>query len=232
MTNSSIASLKYTEIPSREEQKNVMLCLHGYGSNKEDFVRLVPYMQETLKHTTFIVPNAPFQCHDDLMSSSPLNSHMWFPLKIDETGVNIISMDSISKASDILMEFIMFVQNKYEVTTEQIVLLGFSQGAILSLHNCLYHNKTYMGVISHSGAFYSYEPFAKAKINNTQNILLLHGKIDYIVPFELFEHTVNFLEKYDVKYNFYIRDDMGHYIEEDTLDKVINFVKTNQDKNK
>ena len=42
--------------------QNLVILIHGYGSNGDDLIGLVPHWQNALPETAFIAPNAPARC--------------------------------------------------------------------------------------------------------------------------------------------------------------------------
>ena len=41
---------------------SLVIFLHGYGSDGEDLIGLVPVLQEAMPNTAFIAPNGPAHC--------------------------------------------------------------------------------------------------------------------------------------------------------------------------
>jgi predicted esterase len=59
---------------SRGKPKQLVVLLHGYGSNGEDLISLAPYWAKTLPDAQFVSPNAP-----DPVPGYP-GGYQWFPI--------------------------------------------------------------------------------------------------------------------------------------------------------
>src|ERR1700740_3404577 len=53
---------------------SMVVLLHGYGSNGDDLIGLVPYWQAGLPHTVFLAPNGPQIC-----PGAP-GGYQWWPV--------------------------------------------------------------------------------------------------------------------------------------------------------
>jgi phospholipase/carboxylesterase len=63
---------------SRAKPKQLIVLLHGYGSNGEDLISLAPYWAKTLPDAQFVSPNAP-----EPVPGYP-GGYQWFPItKLD-----------------------------------------------------------------------------------------------------------------------------------------------------
>lgn len=211
--------LDYEFIKSKQEQKNILVCLHGYGSNAHDLTPIIRSHFQKLVNTSFIIPNAPTICelHPD--------GYQWFPLVLKNNHYTINSVKDILKANYIINHFIRDIKKEHNINDSQISLFGFSQGAILTLCNGLYHHEIYGCLISHSGAFYA--PVAINLIetfNKNQKVLLIHGKDDDVVPFSHCVLTQKYLEKHNLKYDSFFKNSLGHHVDDETLEQTQNYI--------
>ncbi len=214
-------ALDYEFIHSKEKQDNILVILHGYGSNSSNFQSMLPSLYK-LKNTSFVIPNAPFIC--DLHTSG----YQWFPLTIKNDHYTISSVRDVLKANFILNSFIKYIKKTHNIDNNKISLFGFSQGGILSLCNGLYHRKEYNCVICHSGSFYAPNAIKLIeKFNYNQNILLIHGKADKVVPFSHIEKTQQYLVKNNIKYETFFKDNLEHNVDEETISATQNFILKN-----
>ncbi|RYE13174.1 MAG: hypothetical protein EOP34_09385, partial [Rickettsiales bacterium] len=77
--------------------KQLVMFLHGYGSNCEDLIGLSNEFQSVLPYAYFISPNAPYVCEQHVFG------YQWFSL-IDRD--EDILYDQIENSSKILQEYI------------------------------------------------------------------------------------------------------------------------------
>lgn len=206
--------LDYTYIKSKEEEKYICILLHGYGDNQTSFgSKLVPLLN--LPNTSYIIPNAPQPMGFD-------GAYQWFPLTYDENtgGIGIQSLKVIEDSDKILHEFIHQVVKKYNVPLEKIMLFGFSQGGIMALFNALHTLNNFAAVVCHSGAYFENK---SSVLNEKQNIMLVHGKKDIIVPFDFTQKTLDFFNKNGIKCESLFIDDLDHGIVPQSTSAVNNF---------
>ena len=102
----------------------LILFLHGYGANGADLIGLKEYINNKEENIIFESPNAPEPC--------PLNyfGYQWFDL-VERTPEEIFH--GLKKSYSYLDKIITEMTSKHNIKTEQIMLIGFSQGAMISL---------------------------------------------------------------------------------------------------
>src|SRR5688572_30505499 len=59
---------------SGRDPQQLVILIHGYGSNGDDLIGLVPHWQDALPHTVFVAPNAPSPC------PGVPGGYQWWPL--------------------------------------------------------------------------------------------------------------------------------------------------------
>ncbi len=213
--------LDYEFVSSKEKQNNILVLLHGYGSNADDLKPLLSSFNK-LKNTSFVLVNAPFLC--DMHPQG----YQWFPLVIRNEHYTIRSAKDVLKANYIMNSFIDYLKQTHNVDDNKISLFGFSQGGILSLCNGLYHSKTYGAVICHSGSFYAPNAIKLIeKFNINQKILLIHGKEDHVVPFSHIKKTQEYLKKNHIDYQIFFKENLDHQVDSDTLEATQDFILKN-----
>ena len=156
---------------------NLVVFLHGYGADGKDLIDLANPFSMALPNATFISPDAPDPC-----AMSP-QGRQWFPIEEIPNGA--------IKASESLLNLIQKEAEDLNLTFKDVVLIGFSQGAMMSMQ-CLLLNKFRLGaVIGYSGALREENIEAassqiidgKHKFSETP-ILLVHGEQYEVVPFQ------------------------------------------------
>ena len=140
--------MEYLE-KNQEEESSYLFFLHGYGANAQD---LSGFHTLKLSHSCrWIFPNGPLELE------APYNlfgGRAWFPLKVNTTNNQLYTNDQsthyLNKHCQQLLDFI----SSFKLKSEQIILGGFSQGAIMSLNVALKMNPPPLGLILMSGAFF------------------------------------------------------------------------------
>ncbi len=201
--------------PRSGKAKQLVIFLHGLGANGDDLFSLVPYFSDLFPDAYFSCPDAPFPC-----DMAPFGLQ-WFSLK-DRSGEAIIK--GIRNVSPILNEFIDSKLKELNLLDKDLVLVGFSQGAMLAMNVALRRKNKIAGVIAYSGAIIGTELLA-TEIVSRPPICLLHGEQDQVVPFFAFSEALNALKKNNVDVQGYSRPDLGHGIDPAGIKIGLDFLK-------
>ncbi len=197
-------------IPPQGETKAVVIWLHGLGANGFDFVPAVPALQLPENHgIEFIFPHAPQQ-------TVTLNFGMKMPAWYDIYGLDANAREDeigLKKAAENLYHLIHSIMRAKKLSSEKIILVGFSQGAALALYAGLRFSEKLGGIAALSG----YLPLAKKLAeerhpeNHQTKIFLAHGEEDFVVPFEFGKLSYQYLKQlnYSVSFHAYL---MAHTV--------------------
>lgn len=168
--------------PKVKKDKNPMLLLlHGYGSNEED---LFSFANELPDEYYVISARAPY----DMM----YNSFAWYAINFD-AGENKFSDIEEAQSSRILIAtFIDEVVQNYAIDANDVTLIGFSQGSILSYAVALSYPQKVQRVVAMSGYLntemaeekYASNDFSKLKI------FASHGTVDQVIPVDWARNSV------------------------------------------
>ena len=193
--------------------KKIVLFLHGYGSNGSDLMTLKDYFHLNQSETEFISPNAPESCEFNFFG------YQWFAL--NERTVEEIQR-GLKSAFFYLDDMVNNIVKKFEVKTEQISILGFSQGSMLATYYALQKENTFQNIFSLSGSLpKKILNEIDLKKNNTK-YLIFHGKIDDVVSPNQALETHDFLIDKKMESQIVIDDSCGHSISPLALDAINN----------
>jgi phospholipase/carboxylesterase len=193
--------------------KKIVLFLHGYGSNGSDLMTLKDYFHLNQSETEFISPNAPESCEFNFFG------YQWFAL--NERTVEEIQR-GLKSAFFYLDDIVNNIIKKFEVKTEQISILGFSQGSMLATYYALQKETTFQNIFSLSGSLpKKILEEIDLKKNNTK-YLIFHGKIDDVVSANQALETHHFLVDQKMESQIIIDDNCGHSISPLALDAINN----------
>ena len=194
--------LKYIEIDHPSADKCV-IWLHGLGADGHDFKPIVPELNLPPEHgIRFIFPHAakiPVTVNAGMLMPAWFDVHsMNFPDQEDEAGIN--------KSAAQIRQLIRH-ENERGISSENIILAGFSQGGAVALHTALRYDEPLAGVMALS----SYLPLVKqfmherSAVNQNIPIMMCHGSHDPIVPFTLGDDSRYFLQQagYTVDWHSY-----------------------------
>lgn len=191
-------SLEFYEInPEQGVPLGCFVFIHGLGVNGKDLMPLAA--QLNLPQTKFVFPNGPFSVEYSY------EGRAWYELP-RETGNGIrVSRRGITE-----------LLQKIELSgipSNQIILGGFSQGAVISLEAGLRYPNKICGIISLSGYLHAPERLSteKSLANLGIPVLVCHGEEDDVLSIEGSREAARILEKegYHISYHEY---SMGHQV--------------------
>jgi len=210
----------YRQNPAAGGNANkLVVFLHGYGADGKDLIDLAKPFGMALPNASFISPDAPHTC-----AMSP-QGRQWFPIEEIPKGA--------IKASLGLLGLIDYEAKKLNLTFKDVILIGFSQGAMMSMQCLLINNEQLGAIIGYSGALKEENIDAaddqilngKHKYSDTP-ILLVHGEQDEVVPFQSLEKSKNLLNKIGFNVQTLSRQDLAHGIDPEGISKGMEFLKS------
>ncbi len=185
----------------------LVILIHGYGSNGADLISLAEMMQPSLPSAAFVAPNAP--------SSLPhmAAAYQWWPIETFSMAERAAGAAAAGPALD---AFISEELEKAGLTSDRLLLVGFSQGTMMALHVGLRRNSAIAGIIGISGMLVAPEQL-EADIGNRPPVLLIHGTEDEVVPFRSMELASSALAAVGVPVATHASPGLGHSIGSDGL---------------
>lgn len=161
--------------PLSGETRSVVVFLHGYGANGADLLGLADPLGEHLPDTLFVAPDAPESC-----AGAPFG-FQWFPIPWIDGSSEEEAARGMQAAVQDLNAFLDGILVDEDLLPEQMVLLGFSQGSMMSLHVAPRREDPIAGVIAFSGRLLQPEVLPDEVVSRMP-ILLVHGDADDVVP--------------------------------------------------
>jgi phospholipase/carboxylesterase len=186
------------EINPSTTHKASVIWLHGLGADGYDFVDIIPQLHVPAEMgIKFIFPNAPIQ---SVTLNGGFRMRAWFDIyeldrhaKIDEKG--------IQNALQILGSLITAEKNR-GITSDKIMLAGFSQGAAIVLRHILTTTERYAGILALSGFLPIMDDFIPHAISKTP-IFMAHGEHDNVVPIAWAQEAWNKLNNFGCNVNWH-----------------------------
>ena len=170
---------------SKSSPKNAVILCHGYGGDGNDISILANYWKNFLPDTMFVCPDAPEVC-----KVNP-SGFQWFDL-MDQTDDEILSKSLI--AENKLNNFINEVTSQNKLNLNDIALVGFSQGCMISLQTALKKRDKIKCLIGYSGKILNIKHLNQ-NINSKPEIFLMHGDKDAVVPINFLLEAKEFFNK-------------------------------------
>jgi phospholipase/carboxylesterase len=161
--------------PLSGDTRSVVVFLHGYGANGADLLGLADPLAEHLPDTLFVAPDAPESC-----AGAPFG-YQWFPIPWIDGSSEEEAARGMQAAADDLNAFLDALLVDEDLLPEQMVLFGFSQGTMMSLHVAPRREDPLAGVVAFSGRLLQPEDLPDATVSRMP-VLLVHGDADDVVP--------------------------------------------------
>ena len=182
----------------------LVVLLHGYGADGNDLIGLAPHWQNQLPGAEFVAPNAP-----DRVPDAP-SGFQWFPIsRLDPHEMR----DGMAMAAPRIEEFLEAELARLQLPPERLVLAGFSQGAMLSLHLGLRRATPPAAIIGFSGLLAVPPPEGQPR----PPVLLTHGDADTVVPVNAMFAAATALGRAGVAVQWHMAPGMGHGIDPEGL---------------
>ena len=209
--------LEYITAESAAPAIGSVIWLHGLGADGHDFTGIVSQLNLPNEVALrFIFPHAPIR---PVSINANIEMRAWYDIyslgtleKEDEVGIKQAQQ---SVAALIEQEI------KKGIPSERIVLAGFSQGGAMALYAGLRYEKSLGGILALS----TYLPLMGslavegAPDNKHTPIMMMHGRVDPVLPMALGELTRNQLSKegYPVAWHDY---PMEHQVCSDEIKEI------------
>ena len=195
-------SLEYlVREPKIKLDKNPLLVLiHGYGSNEED---LFSFATELPDEYYIVSVRAPY----DLQ----YRSYAWYAINFDADQNKFSDNEQAKTSRDLIAKFIEELTVNYPIDSQNVTLIGFSQGSILSYAVALSHPEKIQKVVAMSGYLNEEildENYLKNSFSNLK-IFAAHGTVDQVIPVEWARKAKPFLDNLGI-ISTYKEYPMGH----------------------
>lgn len=171
------------------EKNPLLLLLHGYGSNEED---LFSFASELPEEYYVISARAPYDMQ--------YGSYAWYAINFDADENKFSDLEQAKKSRDIIANFIDELLENYPIDRNNVTLIGFSQGTILSYAVALSYPQKVQRVVAISGYLnldmvvphFATHDFSKLKI------FASHGAVDQVIPVDWARKAKPILEQFGI----------------------------------
>ena len=191
----------------------LVILVHGYGADGNDLIGLAPYFARVLPNAAFVAPNGPEQCD---MSAF---GYQWFSIsQFDPTS----RLRGVKSAAPILDQFIDQELQRHGLEEDKLLLIGFSQGTMMSLHVALRRSAQVAGILGYSGILAGPELLADEAVSKPP-IQLIHGDMDEMLPVANLHEAVDALGGAGFDVAGHVSPGAGHTIAQDGLELGMEF---------
>lgn len=182
--------------------KQIVLLLHGFGSNGADMIALAPHWQEALPDALFLAPHAPERCGFGF-------GYQWW-------GINAFTPQALAQgaatAAPPLEAFIDRKLEQYGLSEAELALVGFSQGTMMALHVGLRRPNQLAAIVGYSGMLTGGPELKHQRITKPP-VLLIHGSDDEVVPVAALHESERELARIGVPVTTHVSLGVGHSVD-------------------
>jgi phospholipase/carboxylesterase len=180
-------------------RKQMVIFLHGIGGSQQNFQRTKQSWQESLAGVDLISLNAPFPYENG-------SGFQWYSVQ----GINDENRQQrIITAREQLDTQLQqqFRQHDFIPGRDTLVLVGFSQGAIMVLDLVISNRLPLAGVVSFSGRLVAKQPLVPPLTNAA---LLIHGKSDSVIHWQQSAAAAERLRNAGIRVETFYPTDLSH----------------------
>jgi phospholipase/carboxylesterase len=194
--------------------KQLIIFVHGYGANGEDLISLSRYYAQVSPDAAFISPDAPYRC-----DGAPM-SFQWYDVWMKDPAERLAAIRSTGEIFD---NFVTGQLAVHGLSEDKLVLIGFSQGTMMSLFTAPRRENAIAGIVGYSGRMESPDTL-KAEIRSKPPVVMVHGDSDELLAVSEMETAAATLRDCGVEIDTHIRPGLGHGIDEEGIRVGLAFV--------
>lgn len=212
--------LQAIEVFNNPDGKWIIL-FHGYGADASDLASLSDLLTDTSspnKSCNWLFPNGPI--------SVPIGpgwtGRAWWNIRMTDLSGDWSELRPPEMDSAVAQVFKMMSSMKFE--WKDVIIGGFSQGAMLATEVFLKAPITPAGLICLSGTLLSKTQWSDYIVNRKgSNVLLSHGEADQVLPHKGSIQLQKFFEEHGIKTQF-VSFRGGHEIPMQVIQKVKSYI--------
>jgi len=204
-------------VPKSGKVRRIVVFVHGYGADGRDLLGLADPLAPHLPDTLFLAPDAPEPCSGNGFG------FQWFPIPWLDGSSPAAAEAGLVRAADDLNGFLDARLEEAGLGPEALALIGFSQGAMISLHVAPRRSAPVAGVVAISGRLLAPERL-RADTVVRPPVLLIHGDADPVVPFADMALAGDALTGAGFETYAHVMQGTGHGIAPDGLQVALSFL--------
>lgn len=178
---------------SLKENAPLLIMLHGYGSDENDLFSFASELQDEF---LIVSLQAPYELQ-------PFG-YAWYAINFDNDQGKWSNDEQAIESRDLIANFIDEIQDNYSINKDNVTLLGFSQGAILSYAVALTYPEKIKNVVALSGYVNPNIISVRKNISDYShlNFYCSHGSVDQVIPVEWARQSPKFLDSLRIKHKY------------------------------
>jgi phospholipase/carboxylesterase len=194
--------------------RQLVVLVHGYGADGQDLISLGQVWQQALPDAAFAAPNAPQR-----VPEAPAG-FQWFTLNRMETNE---TEQGAAVALPGLESFIEAELAATGVAPDKLILVGFSQGAMMALYAGLRRKIAPAAILAFSGLMPGRIP-QPSPAGAYPPVFLSHGDSDTVVPPQLMFLALGALQQVGAEVDWHLARNVPHGIDPESLELAGQFI--------
>lgn len=204
--------------PAEGPATSIVVFVHGYGADGADLLGLADPLSPHLPGTLFLAPDAPDPCTNNPMG------YQWAPIPWLDGSSEVAAATAFARSADLLSTMLDAELAEAGLTPDKLILFGFSQGTMLSLHVAPRRADPVAGVVGFSGRLLTPGRLAEEAVSRPP-VVLIHGDADDVVPFASMKEAADALTALDFTVYGHVMQGTGHGIAPDGLSVALSFMR-------
>jgi len=212
-------------ISKHDKPEKLIFMLHGYGDNAANFLHLANPIDQDEWKVQYVAMNAPNYITGNLMG------YQWFDLYPNGIYISEAGPKEFEQIRNEISDTINKIVNTMEKYCESLhlsladcILMGFSQGGIMTFEVGNFLNKQLAGLVILSGRIIKNDPI-KNKILQQTPIFISHGEKDEVIPVKSLYKSKEYLSTNKCNFESHILQFDGHNISPEAISLLQNFIK-------
>lgn len=212
--------------------KKMIVFIHGYNGSPESINYAVQSLYEKIEDAVIVVPRAPFPCEKDEKNLQWLSFYAEDPnVRFRASGASVEEIfgifnrlwKSFADVAKQMNEFVDEQQKLWKINDGNTYIIGFSQGAMITIATSLLRKNKIGGAVSIAGIVPGFLQLPN-EINSKPKFLLLHGKDDVTVQYKTLPTTINWFKEQNIEFKNIEFDKLAHRMNDDEMKEIADFI--------
>ncbi len=196
MSRTLYKNINYIE-HTNDTSKPYVILFHGFGADMNDLESLKEILNPDDIELNWIFPNGIFS----VPIGPGLTGRAWWPLQLSQLPTDW-SNYSPPQMTELVPQIMNLIQS-LNIPWNQIILGGFSQGAMLATEIYFQASATPLGLLSLSGSLIRKDVWTeKSAARKNEKIFLSHGEQDQVLPSGGTQKLIQLLKKQELTIDF------------------------------
>lgn len=212
--------------------RKLVVFIHGYNGSPEAIDYAVQGLKACLKDAVIVVPRAPYSCEkngDNLQWLSFYKEDPEVRFRHPQASVEEIYDifdrlgNDFGEVAGQMNAFIDEQQKIWSIDDAHTYIMGFSQGAMISIYTALTRRALLAGCVAVAGIVPGKSRLCK-EIVSKPPFLLLHGRDDATVQYKTVPATVSWFEAQGLNFQLHEFDNLAHRMNDAEMQKAADFI--------